>query len=348
MTRAQRNAHRLIARTATSLSCFLLVSACVSDDIGRVLVISGVQPAVPIDASADARPNVEFPADAGSADGAIADPNMSEAGVPDTGTPVKCNAMMPFQSIRKFPNLSTTGRELGLDIAADGNTMWISVGGRLARSTRINAAGDWSTPSPPIVLTNQGYEDDPSLSADGRALFFAAGPNDKELQIYRAERAVGASDFNVGSVVTALTNNSGVSSDSRPRLRRDGKEICFHSDRTAKNVDIWCAPVKEQVVGSPKAIDELNSNGTDACAVFSSDGLSMYFTSDRMGSQDIWVSTRKDLASTNWAPPTQVMGAGVNKPTSNDQPAWLSADECTLYVISDRDGTYDIWSASRR
>jgi WD40-like Beta Propeller Repeat len=333
----------------TSLPYVLLAVACVSDDIGRFPGTAGgagadagsPSPAL-ADAAADARAVVEPP----GPDAAIPDASL-DAPRPDAGVPAKCNAAMPFVGIQKLQNLDTPKNEIGVDVEVGGRTLWVSVDGKLARSTRTSDAEPWSVPSPITnSLTNQTYTDDPSLSDDGRLLFFAAGSPNSPLHIYRATRTSIGTDFVGSATLVGVLNSS--ASDSRPRLRRDGKEICFHSNRGLPYDDIWCSQVVGDAISEPKAATELNSTGTDACAVFASDGLSMYLTSDRgggVGTQDIWVTTRTDLGA-KWANPRLIMGGAVNS-GQNDQPGWISDDECTLYVISNRSGNYDIWSASR-
>jgi hypothetical protein len=68
--------------------------------------------------------------------------------------------------------------------------------------------------------------------------------------------------------------------------------------------------------------------------VISADGLSLYFASNRAGSQgstnssDVWVARRQTKADA-FGTPTNV--AELSSP-DEDIPSWLSADGCRMYV----------------
>jgi len=84
-------------------------------------------------------------------------------------------------------------------------------------------------------------------------------------------------------------------------------------------------------------------------ACLSTDGLELYFSSDRpggYGGEDAWVATRATKED-EWGPPTN-LGPTVNS-SSNDG-ASISADGLSLYMTSDRPGGYggpDIWVSTR-
>jgi Tol biopolymer transport system component len=83
---------------------------------------------------------------------------------------------------------------------------------------------------------------------------------------------------------------------------------------------------------------------------FSSDGLEIYFTSDRPGGQggwDLWVLKRASINS-DWDPPEN-LGPTVNS-SNTDQDPTISADGLTLYFGSKRPGGYgqeDIYMTTR-
>jgi hypothetical protein len=126
----------------------------------------------------------------------------------------------------------------------------------------------------------------------------------------------------------------------RPRLRFDGKELCFEATISAdliSNVDIFCSQIDSGTIGTPTPQVQINNIvAFDGAPVFSADGITMYFASDRTAGQqqDIYASSRVNLDSRSWGAPLPT--AELNS-TGTDEPAWVSPDGCTMYLISDRD-----------
>lgn len=91
----------------------------------------------------------------------------------------------------------------------------------------------------------------------------------------------------------------------------------------------------------------INSAEIDACAVFSPDGLELYFASNRplgYGDLDIWMSKR---ASVNdpWGPPVN-LGPGINSGVT-ELPSSISSDGLTLYLSAIKGTMYDLYTATR-
>ena len=93
----------------------------------------------------------------------------------------------------------------------------------------------------------------------------------------------------------------------------------------------------------------VNTASLDAGPSISKDGLTLYFSSDRIGgfgSQDIWVTKRATLESP-WGAPENLNT--INTAALEQVPA-LSRDEHWLFFNSDRDGGcggVDIWASFR-
>ena len=87
----------------------------------------------------------------------------------------------------------------------------------------------------------------------------------------------------------------------------------------------------------------MNTTSNDEYAVLSRDGLTIYFTSDRPGSQirpdgslglDLWFATRDSVDSPIWSEP-QNMGPRINSAADDSLP-FLSSNEHVLYFYSRR------------
>ena len=93
----------------------------------------------------------------------------------------------------------------------------------------------------------------------------------------------------------------------------------------------------------------VNSASGEALPYVSSDGLSLYFTSNRpggLGGTDIWVTTRPSILDP-WTEPVN-LGPPVNTSYHDGSPR-LSGDGSTLYFYSSRPGGYgdtDLWQVS--
>jgi Tol biopolymer transport system component len=105
------------------------------------------------------------------------------------------------------------------------------------------------------------------------------------------------------------------------------------------------------VFGTPTKLGPaVNSSAAEGDTSISSDGLSLFFMSDRSGGyggRDIWVTTRETIES-KWSVPMN-LGPIVNG-SSWDMAPDVSADGLTLYFASNRAGGYggfDIWATTR-
>ena len=109
---------------------------------------------------------------------------------------------------------------------------------------------------------------------------------------------------------------------------------------------------------APSNVASLNTSSNDEYAVLSRDGLTIYFTSDRPGSQirpdgslglDLWFATRDSVDSPSWNTPEN-MGSLINSAADDSLP-FLSSNEHVLYFYSKRPGGCgqgDIWMTRRR
>ena len=108
----------------------------------------------------------------------------------------------------------------------------------------------------------------------------------------------------------------------------------------------------EFIFGAPTNLGpEVNSIASDGSPCISSDGLTLYFDSQRaggFGDWDIWVTTRESI-NDDWGTP-EPLPAPVNSIYADAGPS-ISADELSLYFASERPGGYgsfDIWVSRRK
>ena len=136
----------------------------------------------------------------------------------------------------------------------------------------------------------------------------------------------------------------------------DGLSLYLYSDRPGGrgNFDIWVTTraTTSAPWGTPVNLGStINSSSYEYQPDISSDGLSLYFSSNRAGgrgSYDLWVTTRT-TTSAPWGTPTN-LGSTVNSSSGDYQPS-ISADGLSLFFVSVRPGGLgydeDIWVTTR-
>jgi hypothetical protein len=134
----------------------------------------------------------------------------------------------------------------------------------------------------------------------------------------------------------------------------DGLEIYFSSDRPEGqgDWDLWMvrrSSDNEDWEPPENLGSVVNSPSIDANPSVSSDGLTLFFCSNRSdGNMDIWVSERETLNSP-WQEPVN-LGPPVSSSFADGDP-WISKDGLELYFISKRpggSGGQDIWVSKRQ
>lgn len=161
-------------------------------------------------------------------------------------------------------------------------------------STRTSLITAWSPPIPVVGLINTVFnESAPSLSSDGRSLFFHSdapggqGTTDLYVSVRPSIGDPWDMPDNLGATV-----NSGLF-DVAPEISSDGLSLYFHSTRTGglgsheiwrttrtRATNPWSTPT---VMPAP-----VNSTASDVGSSLSDDWQTLYFASDRGGNRDIW------------------------------------------------------------
>jgi len=212
----------------------------------------------------------------------------------------------------------------------------------------------------PNVNTIYG-EGGPSISADGLALyFFSGGPVQKERpngygsgDIWITTRETLNSEWDMPLNLGESINT--VSFEGMPSMSADSLSLYFVSDRPGgRGWDIYVAtrltsddPWETTVnLGS-----RVNSAQGDFFPNISSDGLTLFFGSDRPGGYgyiDLYAAERATIHD-DWSTPVN-LGPKINTSVFEGWPS-ISADGLSLYFCSYRPGGYggggDIWVATR-
>ena len=190
-----------------------------------------------------------------------------------------------------------------------------------------------------------------SVSADGLELYFHSdrlgGYGGGNIWVTRRE----TTDSEWWSTPTNLGPAVNRSGAGTPSISADGLTLFFSSGRPggSGNLDLWVTTreTKEDEWDTPVNLGPtVNSPSEDSNPCISSDGLELYFTSDRADWR-IWV-TRRATADEPWGTPT-TLDSTFNRGSAALQPS-ISADGLTLLFSSWRSGGYgkaDLWSTTR-
>jgi len=156
---------------------------------------------------------------------------------------------------------------------------------------------------------------------------------------------------NLGTAVNSGNN------DAWPCVFADDLHMLYSSDRPGGygGYDLWMTtrPTRDDHWTTPVNLGpSVNSASGEVGASISRDGLELYFWEyhagpfrpEGFGGSDIWVARRSSL-SDDFGPPENV-GSSINGGSMDANPS-ISADGCSLYFTSMRDGSADIWMSSR-
>ncbi|MFC1792601.1 hypothetical protein ACFL3Q_03325 [Planctomycetota bacterium] len=215
-------------------------------------------------------------------------------------------------------------------------------------TTRPTKEDPWTEPknlgSP---VNTSGYEWSPHISADGSELYFHSdrpgGYGWMDLWVTsritseRIPEGYWGTPLNLGSTVNSAYL------DAQPYITHDGLEFFFTSDRPGGlgDGDLWVMKrlTIEDPWGEPVNLGPtINSSSRDRIGCLSSDGLILFFDSERSGGYgqaDIWMSKRPTVLD-DWEPPVN-LGPTVNTAYGEGQQS-ISTDGLTLYFSGKRPG----------
>ncbi len=205
------------------------------------------------------------------------------------------------------------------------------------------------------VINDAGDAQECDFSHDGLELYLSSarpgGYGRKDIWVAKREtvNSPWQAPVNLGSVVNSAEG------EIEPSISGDGLELYFVSAYDWASIRVCKRPSKDAPWGSPVKIGPpLGSNqdippvGSDDAWTpeISADGLSLYFTSTRVGGYgdfDIWVAKRATIHD-DWGEPSN-LGPNVNSGARDWSPS-ISTDGLTLIFKSRGGGS--LWATTRR
>jgi beta-lactamase regulating signal transducer with metallopeptidase domain len=263
------------------------------------------------------------------------------------------------------PVINSSSGEWDPKISADGLSFYFGSDrpggyglGDLWVATRATTNDDWSEPVNLGPTFNTSSDDNgPSISTDGLELYFSSnhprGFGDYDL--YVSTRATKDAPWGEPSNLGSVFNDE--LATAYPDITTDGLSLYFTSGPPGRVGDydlcVSTRATKDDPWGEPSNLGSVvNNSSVDATSSISSDGLVLFFCSDRPGGYgvyDLWVTTRP-TTNDDWGEPVN-LGPEINTSGTQASPI-ISSDSSTLYFQSDRPGgigqgegldAYDIW-----
>jgi Tol biopolymer transport system component len=271
---------------------------------------------------------------------------------PDSSGPT-CDTSKPFGAPVLITELSTTEHDLFPRLTHDELTVYFerypSADAGIGSSdiyvaTRASLAAPFGAATKlPGGINGSSNEFDPSVTADNLTLFFASNrAGSAGVDIWMSTRADTASPFGAPATIaidTAVNEHS-------PYVLADGLTLYFTGTAGSSLLRATRASSSAAfALDTSGLLDGINTTNNEVGPAVTPDELTLYFGSQRAGSQmfDVYVATRTSTSS----PFGSIARVDAVDTAGNDLPGWISDDGCRLYLHSDVAGSYDIYVATK-
>ena len=207
-------------------------------------------------------------------------------------------------------------------------------------STPDARLGPWSAPELVGELSSPDLDDDPTLTDDMLEIFFNRAAPDFE--IWTATRTSVDVPFGAPRVVTELGSPS---EESTPEISGDGLTMYLSSTRGGADDDIYFATraTRSAAWSTPVVVSELSSPVGDEGAVVDRAGTTVYFDSDRDGTDVIYTATRAGPASPWSSPVARADVDGVGE----EESAFLEANGLVMWLNVKTGTAFDLHIRTR-
>jgi Tol biopolymer transport system component len=227
-----------------------------------------------------------------------------------------------------------------------------SGGDDLYVTTRPKVIDPWGEPMNLGQTVNSSFHDwKPSISTDGLSLYFTSGRSGGYggySDIWMTTRITKDDPWKEPEPLGPTINSSGY--EGHPSISADGLMLYFSSDKAGGfgSDDIWVSTrqTTEDEWDIPVNLGPIvNSSTMDGWIDVCSNNCVLFFSSNRSGNWDIWMTTRKTTEE-DWGEPVN-LGSPVNT-SAIELGSSISSDGSMLYFHSTRPGGYgsrDLWQA---
>jgi len=186
-------------------------------------------------------------------------------------------------------------------------------------------------------VVSTGHEFGITFTPDGKEAYFSRATAKQPIHIFHTRFVDG-----IWQVPEKISLSGNSWSDLDPFISPDGKHLFFISTRpvhdgenTKKNMDLWVADRSGAEWGSPRWIENVNSEGKEGSPSVTRDGT-LYFFSDRQNNPNKNALYESKFLDGHYTVPV-LLPATINSGTSDTSP-FVSPDGKVLLFYSTRPG----------
>jgi hypothetical protein len=254
-----------------------------------------------------------------------------------------------FSTPVKIANLAVEGELWGPSLTGDGLTLFFAasdpVGENIYRAERPDRASAFGAASEVSELNVRQRQGTPFINFEGTRIYFMVqeGADQTVRDLFYAERETKAGTF--GSAQPLLGINTKYR-EHLPWVSKDELTIYYTGYREPDlwKSDIWKATRMDASLPFSNAKSVTSFGGVeDGSPSLAPDGLTLFFTSDRMESFDVWTASRNTQDELFSRPVRNAQLSGAADEVNLN----LSWDGREIVFSSSRDGTQSLWIASR-
>jgi hypothetical protein len=207
---------------------------------------------------------------------------------------------------------------------------------RIYEATRSTPTATFSPPQEVTSLHGSGTIDAYATPVgDGLTMYLQSQVDGgSNFGIFQASRPNSTASFSTPQLVGTLDT---LGYDGQPYVAPDGVSDLYFARGDAGSggpLDIYVAKwTGSQFDNAVPVAGAVNTATAQDAPVITSDGLTLYFASNRAGTNDVYVATRT-ARTLPFGAATAV--TELDDSTASDVPNWISPDECVIYMNSDR------------
>ncbi|HEY1954043.1 MAG TPA: hypothetical protein VGH28_00475 [Polyangiaceae bacterium] len=287
----------------------------------------------------------DAPSDAPAAD---AETGADADAATDAG-PV-CDPSKPFTSVTAISELDDGDDQYKSTVTPDELEIWygytrIADGGKIQHvmhASRASRSAPFGAPALEPNLTTVSV--DPAVSDDGLTLFYSALGSIGNWDLFVATRPARTAAFTTPAQLAGPIQST--AADVASFVAFDG--ALWMSSARSGTGDIWRTPPQGGGFGSPAFVASLSSPSDETGIALTHDGLWAYVTSTRtdvgnVGGYDVFLAHRATTAD-DFGP---LVDQSDVSSAFGDRANWISWDNCRLYFDSNRNGSNDLFVATK-
>lgn len=265
-----------------------------------------------------------------------------------------CDPTKPFLAPELVPDLNDSdgAPTIAVRLSFDGLSAFFSRGTvagdqDLFRATRADTNAPFGSAVPLPFVNGSTIDSKPSVTQDLNTLYYYKNRGGALSDIFRATRT--SNGYETLKLLGAPVNVDAGAQD--PFVSLDGSQLFFTTQRDGANKpEIWVATEpNDDGFFNARRISSIDAAGLAYVdtPVLSRDMLTLYFGGGTLPDTGVWVIRRTSLTEAFGAPEKLQGAPELDMPGQRDEPSFITPDDCTLYMYSNRSGPFQTYRANR-